>query len=84
MKYRIVGKYKNNNFSSLNKNQLLKVTKFLIKESFSYKNFNKYGRYAPQKSQTNKQHVSLPHSTNINKNSQELILKILFTILNFI
>ena len=80
----VVGKDKNNNFISLNKNQFLKVTKFLIKESFSYKNLNKYGRYTPQKNQTNKQNVSLPYSTKINKNSQELILKILFTILNFI
>lgn len=82
----IVGKDKNNNFISLKKNQFLKITKLLMKESFNYKNFNKSGRYSTKRNpqQANQTNISLPYSTNINKNSQELILKILFTILNFI
>lgn len=108
----IVGKDKNGNFISLNKDQFLRCTKFLVKESFNYKNFDEYGRYIPKskrnskklfdnknnlnkimpnlsenkKSEFNKQITN--ETINVNKISDEqtlkMILKILFTLLEFV
>lgn len=108
----IVGKDKNGNFISLNKDQFLRCTKFLVKESFNYKNFDEYGRYIPKskrnskklfdnknnlnkimpnlsenkKSEFNKQITN--ETINGNKISDEqtlkMILKILFTLLEFV
>lgn len=110
----IIGKDKNGNFISLNKDQFLRCTKFLVKESFDYKNFDEYGRYIPKSKRNSKKlfdnknnlnknmsnlneniksdinHQTSTNESNVqvdkisNEQTLKMILKILFTLLEFV
>lgn len=110
----IVGKDKKGNLISLNKDQFLRCTKFLVKESFNYKNFDEYGRYIPKSKRNSKKlfdnkNNSNKNMSNLNENIKsdinhqtstnesivqvdkisneqtlKMILKILFTLLEFV
>lgn len=66
----IVGKDKKGNLISLNKDQFLRCTKFLVKESFNYKNFDEYGRYIPKSKRNSKK--LFDNKNNLNKNMSNL------------
>lgn len=78
----VVGKDKKGNFISLNKNQFLKCIKLLINESFNYKTNSKSGRYINKRNLN--QYKTKENKLSNNDISKELILKILFTILDFV
>lgn len=89
-----VGKDENGNFKSLNQNQAKRCISFFLKESFNYKNFDEHGRYIPKyKRNNNRKNKKEQNSINqcyspvINISDEEtlnMILKIVFTILDFI
>ena len=78
----VIGKDKKGNFISLNKNQFLKCIKLLINESFNYKTNSKSGRYINKRNLN--QYKTKENKLSNNDISKELILKILFTILDFV
>jgi len=82
----VVGKDKKGNFISLNKNQFLKCIKLLINESFNYKTNNKKTKYIDKRNynQNFNQYKVQENKLSNNDISKELILKILFTILDFV
>lgn len=110
----VIGKDENGNFISLNKDQFLRCTKFLMKESFNYKNFDEHGRYISKSKRNSKRlfdnkNNSNKNMSNLNENIKsdinhqtstnesivqvdkisneqtlKMILKILFTLLEFI
>ena len=82
----VIGKDKKGNFISLNKNQFLKCIKLLINESFNYKTNNKKTKYIDKRNynQNLNQYKVQENKLSNNDISKELILKILFTILDFV
>ena len=82
----VMGKDKKGNFISLNKNQFLKCIKLLINESLNYKTNNKKTRYIDKRNynQNFNQYKVQENKLSNNDISKELILKILFTILDFV
>ena len=82
----VIGKDKKGNFISLNKSQFLKCIKLLINESFNYKTNNKKTKYIDKRNynQNLNQYKVQENKLSNNDISKELILKILFTILDFV
>lgn len=69
----VISKDEKGNFISLNKDQFLRCTKFLVQESFNYKNFDEHGRYIPKskrnaKMRFNNQNNLTKDKSNSNEN----------------
>lgn len=76
----VIGKDEKGNFISLNKDQFLRCTKFLVQESFNYKNFDEQGRYIPKskrnaKKRFNNQNNLIKDRSNLNENIKSDINK---------
>ena len=95
-----VGKDENGNLISLTKEQAKKCISFFLEEAFDYTNFDEYGRYISNSKRSKKinmlnknnpNNISYKDDFNTVKNDKlsdeetlDMILKIVFTILNFV